>query len=197
MPAKTDSSPMSRKSMMGRSTAASRSKLHKKTEESYSETSNDDFDDDDDTRDRRKINADLPSEYWQIQKLIKYLKGGNPTATLIALCSLRDFDLSQDICQIAIRDVDGLEALVNLLDTSEIKCQIASLKILKDISQSKPISRSLTDLGAIQSLIGLLSSTVPDLQCLAAETIANIAKLTRARRLVRKDGGISKFVSLL
>jgi len=51
--------------------------------------------------DRRKIHADLPSEYWQIQKLIKYLKGGNPTATLIALCSLRDFDLSQDICQIA------------------------------------------------------------------------------------------------
>ena len=73
------------------------------------------------------------------------------------------------------------------------RCQIASLKILKDISQSKPISRSLTDLGAIQSLIGLLSSTVPDLQCLAAETIANIAKLTRARRLVRKDGGESLF----
>ena len=52
-------------------------------------------------------------------------------------------------------------------------------------------------MGAIQSLIGLLSSTVPDLQCLSAETIANIAKLTRARRLVRKDGGIAKFVSLL
>merc|ERR1719342_1649787 len=123
---------------------------------------------------RRKIHADLPSEYWQIQKLIKYLKGGNPTATPIALCSLRDFDLSQDICQI-----DGLEALINLLYTTEIKCQIASLKILKDTSQSKPISRSLTDLGAIQSLIRLISSSVADLKCLAAETIANIAKLTR------------------
>lgn len=55
MPAKTDSSPMSRKSMVGRSTAASRSNLRKKAEESYSETSNDDFDDDDDTRDRRKV----------------------------------------------------------------------------------------------------------------------------------------------
>lgn len=198
MPTKTDSQGPQRRSVMGRSMTNSRSisKKHK-VEDSYSETSNDEMDDDDDTRDRRKINADLPSEYWQIQKLIKYLKGGNPTATLIALCSLRDFDLSQDICQIAIRDVDGLEALVNLLDTSEIKCQIASLKILKDISQSRPISRSLTDLGAIQSLIGLLSSSVAALQCLAAETIANIAKLTRARRLVRKDGGIGKFVSLL
>ena len=88
----------------------------------------------------------------------------------------------------------GVQILININDC---RCQIASLKILKDISQSRPISRSLTDLGAIQSLIGLLSSTVPDLQCLSAETIANIAKLTRARRLVRKDGGIAKFVSLM
>lgn len=80
-----------------------------------------------------QINADLPSEYWQIQKLIKYLKGGNPTATLIALCSLRDFDLSQDICQIAIRDVDGLEALVNLLDTSEIKWVFSFLQNTRSV----------------------------------------------------------------
>ncbi|MFT7809567.1 armadillo repeat-containing protein 4-like [Arapaima gigas] len=55
--------------------------------------------------------TDLPSEYWQIQKIVKYLKGGNQTATVIALCSMRDFNLTQESCQSAIRDVGGLETL--------------------------------------------------------------------------------------
>jgi hypothetical protein len=40
-----------------------------------------------------KESAELPPEYWQIQKLIKYLKIGNQTTTIIAICSLKDFDL--------------------------------------------------------------------------------------------------------
>lgn len=38
---------------------------------------------------------DLPAEYYQIQKLVRYLRCGNETATVIAICALRDFDLSQ------------------------------------------------------------------------------------------------------
>ncbi len=48
--------------------------------------------------------ADLPPEYWSIQKLVKYIGGGNQTATIIALCSLRDFDLTSESCQFAICD---------------------------------------------------------------------------------------------
>ena len=53
MPSRTEST---RRSVQGRSMTNSRSisKKHK-TEDSYSETSNDDMDDDDDTRDRRKV----------------------------------------------------------------------------------------------------------------------------------------------
>ena len=29
----------------------------------------------------RQDQPDLPAEYWQIQRLVKYLKGGNPTAS--------------------------------------------------------------------------------------------------------------------
>ena len=39
-----------------------------------------------------------------IQKLVKYLSGGNQTATIIALCSLRDFNLTSESCQFAMRD---------------------------------------------------------------------------------------------
>lgn len=44
---------------------------------------------------------------------------------MIALCSLRDFNLAQETCQLAIRDVGGLEVLINLLDTDEVKCKVS------------------------------------------------------------------------
>ena len=38
---------------------------------------------------------------------------------------MRDFNLSQETCQLAIRDVGGLEVLINLLETEEIKCKVS------------------------------------------------------------------------
>ena len=75
----------------------------------------------------RQEQTDLPTEYWQIQRLVKYLNGGNPTATVIALSSIRDFNLSIEICQYAIRDVGGLEVLVNLLETDDIDCKVLKI----------------------------------------------------------------------
>ena len=37
---------------------------------------------------------------------------------------MRDFNLEQETCQLAIRDVGGLEVLINLLETKELKCQV-------------------------------------------------------------------------
>jgi len=54
------------------------------------------------------INAFFPA---QIQKLVRYLKIGNQTATVIALCVLYDFDLSREHCQLAILDAGGLEVI--------------------------------------------------------------------------------------
>ncbi|NWX41652.1 ARMC4 protein, partial [Steatornis caripensis] len=142
-------------------------------------------------------NTDLPSEYWGIQKLAKYLKGGNPTATVIALCSMRDFNLAQETCQLAIRDIGCLEVLINLLDTEEIKCQIGSLKILKEISQNTAIRHAIADLGGLQIMVKILDTQDKDLKCLAAETIANVARFKQARRTVRQHGGIKRLVGLL
>ncbi|XP_077997290.1 outer dynein arm-docking complex subunit 2-like isoform X2 [Glandiceps talaboti] len=166
-------------------------------EEEFSESSSE-SEEEEETPDRRQeSNADLPSEYWQIQKLVKYLKGGNQTATIIALCSMRDFNLAQETCQLAIRDVGGLEVLINLLETEEIKCKIGSLKILKEISRNVQIRRAIADLGGLQTMVEILLSPNKDLKCLAAETIANVAKFRRARRTVRQHGGIKKLVGLL
>ena len=46
--------------------------------------------------------GDLPQEFWQVQKLVRYLKVGNQTATIIALCNLADFDLTAHFCQVKL-----------------------------------------------------------------------------------------------
>lgn len=44
-------------------------------------------------------------------------------------------------------------------------------------------------------MVKILDSPDKDLKCLAAETIANVARFKRARRTVRQHGGIKKLVS--
>ena len=73
--------------------------------------------------------------------------------------------------------------------------QIGSLKILKEISKNTQIRRAIADLGGLQTMVSILKASNKDLKCLAAETIANVAKFRRARRTVRQHGGIRKLVS--
>lgn len=58
-----------------------------------------------DEEDRWKETAravDIPAEYWNIQKLIKYIKAGNPTTTMVSLNCIMDYDLRLQINQLAI-----------------------------------------------------------------------------------------------
>ncbi|RKP01255.1 hypothetical protein CXG81DRAFT_12232 [Caulochytrium protostelioides] len=149
--------------------------------------------------DKRHEAAYLPAEYYQIQKLVKYMRCGNPTATIIAICSLRDFDLNHEPCQLAIRDVGGLDTLVNLLDTENIKCKLSSLKVLRDVTQNMSIRAAMAQLGGMQALVGLLDDdgAETEVHCLAAETIAHCARNKVNRRAIRLYGGIDKLVKLL
>ena len=46
-----------------------------------------------------------------------------------------------------------------------------------------------------ETMVKILRDPNKELKCLAAETIANVAKFRRARRTVRQHGGIKKLVS--
>lgn len=58
------------------------------------------------------------------------------------------------------------------------------------------IRRAIVDMGGLKSIVRILDSPVKDLKALAAETIANVAKFHRARKIVRLNGGIEKLVSI-
>jgi hypothetical protein len=140
---------------------------------------------------------DLPPDFWQVQKLVRYLKIGNQTATIISLCNLVDFNLKKEYVQVAIMDAGGLEVLTNLLDTEDHKCRIGALKILREITVHPEIRRQITLMGGIEPTIIILSEPHKDLQLIATETLANLAKFRRARNIFRRHGGIPKLVDLL
>lgn len=141
--------------------------------------------------------GEIPSEYWHIQKLIKYMKTGNQTATMIALCCLKDHDLTNEINQNAVQDVGGLEVLVNLIETKDLNCKLGALSVLAAVSSNVIIRRRITDLGGITVLVNNLCEPAKDLQILTAETLANVALVRRARKLVRTNNGIPKIVDLI
>ncbi|KAF6216722.1 hypothetical protein GE061_001069 [Apolygus lucorum] len=141
--------------------------------------------------------SDLPSEYWHLQKLLKYIKVGNQTATIIALACMKDLDLTSDISLLAMKDIGGLEILINLLETKVHNCVLGGLQILASVCGKSEVKREVTELGGVPLLVGLLRSAEPLLQGLAATTISNLATVTKARALVRKSGGIPVLVDLL
>lgn len=59
-------------------------------------------------------------------KIYVLFQGGDQTATVLTLCAMMDFNLMQETCQLAIRDLGGLEILINLLNTDEVKCKVCS-----------------------------------------------------------------------
>ncbi|KAK2589161.1 hypothetical protein KPH14_001979 [Odynerus spinipes] len=152
---------------------------------------------DDDIRFLKDDTSDISSEFWIMQKLIKYMKVGNQTATTISLCLLKDYDLTNRAIQKAIEKMGGLEILVNLLETNDLKCQYGSLSVLIQIVSSSEMRRILINLGIVTSLIQLLKRPVKDIQVLAAETMAFVARVRKARKQIRIRGGIPVLLDVM
>ncbi|KAK0080204.1 hypothetical protein PV325_000302 [Microctonus aethiopoides] len=146
---------------------------------------------DEETRFVKEETPELASEFWQLQKLIKYTKAGNQTATTVALCLLKNYQLGSRSIQRAIREMGGLEVLVNLLETKDIKCQLGSLGVLSQMGNCSETRRYLVDLGIISPLIELLKHPAKDIRILTAETMASIAMMRKARKQIRIRSGIA------
>ena len=87
--------------------------------------------------------------------------------------------------------------LANLLETEDHKCKYGSLRILRRVTVHPAIRKKTTLMGGIELLIKILSDPDSELQLLAAETMANLAKFRKARTIVRKNGGIPRLIDLL
>uniref|UniRef100_A0A8C1JMX0 Armadillo repeat containing 4 n=1 Tax=Cyprinus carpio TaxID=7962 RepID=A0A8C1JMX0_CYPCA len=175
----------------------------------FSESSSEDEEDEEKPERRAEIPTDLPSEYWQIQKLVKYLKGANQTATVIVLCTLRDFNLVQETCQLAIRDVGGLEVLINLYFKNGYFTLPCSAETIANVAKFRRARRTVRQYGGIKRLVELLDC-LPDSVSLSAEqerdadvarcgalALWSCSKSTRNKESIRQAGGIPLLARLL
>ncbi len=112
------------------------------------------------------------------------------------LCLLKDMNLQQENIQSTIEE-QGLDLLLNLIDTEDLKCKIGSLRILREITTNVGIRKSIRDLGGLQAIVNLTKMANKDIKCLAAETIANLGKSGKARKAVRTYGGIKRLVFMV
>lgn len=66
----------------------------RKTDSDESDSSDILSDDGNQWKETKRIVSDPTPEYQNIQKLVRYAKAGNTTATIVSLCCLKDYDLS-------------------------------------------------------------------------------------------------------
>lgn len=140
---------------------------------------------------------EIPSSYWALQKLIKYVKAGNAIATNLCLCCIRGYDLSEQVNQKAIHSVGGLEVLVNLLDSNYLRCRLGALHILNAITANLDVRRYVIDLNAIKLLARLLNEPASDIKSLAALVLSNLAMVRLARKISRVEGTIQPLVAMM
>lgn len=62
------------------------------------------------------------------------MQKGDQSATVHTLDTMMDFNLTQEMCLLAIKENAGLEILLNLLDTVEVQCQVSRNQLPVDTS---------------------------------------------------------------
>lgn len=95
--------PTTARSRTSRTVRRKKSPLPKKFAESEESDSTDvitSSDEEDRWKDKKRVADDSPPDYWSIQKLVKYIKAGNTTATMVSLCCLKDYDLTTPLNQL-------------------------------------------------------------------------------------------------
>ncbi|XP_056868919.1 outer dynein arm-docking complex subunit 2 isoform X3 [Takifugu flavidus] len=135
---------------------------------------------DEEVEQRSESITDLSLEYLQIKKLVKYLKAGDQTATVLTLCAMLNLNLMKETYQLAIWDLKGLEVLLNLLDTKEERCHVKLL-------DCEPNS---VNLSADQE------KSVEVARC-AALALWSCSKSTKIKVAISKAGGIPLLARLL
>lgn len=154
-------------------------------------------DEEDRWRETKPPVEDLPSDYWTIQKLFRYVKSGNAIPTMVSLCCVTDIDLTRQINQMAIRDCGGIDILVNLLDTNDIQCRLCALRLLATLSLNIDIRKYIFDLSVVPSLLRIMREPAIDLRIVASNVIANVAGVRAARAECRKWNAIQILVDAL
>ncbi|XP_014247105.1 armadillo repeat-containing protein gudu-like isoform X1 [Cimex lectularius] len=141
--------------------------------------------------------VNLGPDYWQIRKLMKFMKAGDESTTVVSLACLADYDLMKPENQYAIVDTGGIEILINTLGVQSIKCIVGALRTIKELIKNKNLAITLINMGILCELIALLCHSESDIIILTVQIIDVFAEQRKTRTIIRKLDGIPMLMEMV
>ncbi|XP_046859926.1 outer dynein arm-docking complex subunit 2-like [Xenia sp. Carnegie-2017] len=127
-------------------------------------------------------------DYWEIRKIIRLIQIGDPTATVLMLCALKEFDFLQTAFgSEIIRHLNGVSLFLNIIETDDDRCKMAALNVLVTLARSPKSSETILRKKGMQLFVLILrtekNKTVLSLVC---EVITSMAKHGYATRFLKE-----------
>ncbi|KAI3387509.1 hypothetical protein SNEBB_003081 [Seison nebaliae] len=131
-----------------------------------------------------------PTQYWTLNKMLKYLKIFDQLGTKVILVLLPDYIVDESYTKAAIRNSDGITTLLNITETDDVECQIAAMKSLIIIAKIEDLKIDILRLGGIQSIVTLLHSPYIRVRTQACECLGLLSSKRLTRKIMRRTKGL-------
>ncbi|CAF3940699.1 unnamed protein product [Rotaria magnacalcarata] len=135
-------------------------------------------------------------EYQQLTKLLRFIKNGGRCTTMLSLALLRDHNLQDRSAFSAFKDSSTMSILLNFIEMYDRDLKLNALYVLEDACHNSSFAYEIFRLGGIITIINSMCLDHIGIQ----ESCSILLKLLlfrRARRVIRRFGGLSKLITLL
>ncbi|CAF1304091.1 unnamed protein product [Adineta steineri] len=146
--------------------------------------------------DRTSFTREQLVEYQQLIKLLRFVKSGGRCTTILSLAILHDYNLQDQCAFLAFKDSLTINVMLNFIEMFDRDLKLNTLYVLENACQNSSFAYEIFRLGGIITII--------DSMCLdhigieeSCSILLKILSFRRARRVIRRFGGISKLITLL
>eukprot|EP00834_Sanchytrium_tribonematis_P000093 NODE_3_length_80033_cov_0.932970.p9 type:complete len:561 gc:universal NODE_3_length_80033_cov_0.932970:10967-12649(+) len=139
----------------------------------------------------------LSTEYWQLQKIVKFIQSGNYSTTLIGIVAMKDFELGSDSFSLGLKHSFGMMALINLLKTKEYSCICGSFEILIEVTKKLIGCVLFSQYCGLEVLLNLLDAKNESLVSNACLLLSQVLAYDRNQSEFIKGNGFQKLLNVL
>ncbi|CAF1408333.1 unnamed protein product, partial [Adineta steineri] len=135
-------------------------------------------------------------EYQQLIKLLRFVKSGGRCTTILSLAILHDYNLQDQCAFLAFKDSSTINVMLNFIEMFDRDLKLNTLYVLENACQNSSFAYEIFRLGGIITIIDSMCLDHIGIQE-SCSILLKILLFRRARRVIRRFGGISKLITLL
>ncbi|CAF1318528.1 unnamed protein product [Adineta steineri] len=146
--------------------------------------------------DRASFTREQLVEYQQLIKLLRFVKSGGRCTTILSLAILHDYNLQDQCAFLAFKDSSTINVMLNFIEMFDRDLKLNTLYVLENACQNSSFAYEIFRLGGIITIIDSMCLDHIGIQE-SCSILLKILLFRRARRVIRRFGGISKLITLL